>query len=366
MLCGKFKVSFSNLFISFSGTPSQNLLFHRQLAKAVLSMQKTAFSSMFAAKPTPAILSLQPESPNWRESTSLIITAKDSSSEESSEKFNYSVLMVKRSGGSSFMPSTFVFPGGRVELSDFDSKWYSLYAKLTGLQQAALDESIRAQDISGPRPPIVTSPLSARELVSSGQAILNPEIALRITAIRETFEEAGILLLTPHPEQPHKDDSYAPVQLSGSDLSTWQLRVRNDGSTFLDLCQSLQMVPNIWALYEWTNWLTPTNNHKKRYDTIFYVVCLQSGRPDVQVDNAEVTKPIVSLYCFTHFSQTQRHFLTIFCCCFSGQHHCPYWRNTTERAFSWHRLKSGKCRGCCTFRPYLNCNILPGPVRRKA
>lgn len=199
--------------------------------------------------------------------------------------------MVKRSGGSSFMPSTFVFPGGRVELSDFDAKWYSLYGKLTGLQQGPLDESI-AQKITGPRPPIVTSPLSARDLISSGATILNPEIALRITAIRETFEEAGILLLT-SPEELHKNDSYAPVELSAADLSSWQLRVRNDGSSFYDLCDSLKMVPNIWALYEWTNWLTPTNNHKKRYDTIFYVVCLEK-RPDVQVDNAEVFKPIVS------------------------------------------------------------------------
>lgn len=242
-------------------------------------------SQALKAKPSPAILSTQPRNPNWRESTSLIITAKDDHS-SSDQQFNYSVLMVKRSGGSSFMPSTFVFPGGRVELSDFDTKWYLLYAKY-GLSPATLDESI-GRDITGPRPPIVTSPLSAREVINSKQTILNPEIALRITAIRETFEEAGVLLLTA-PEERHQDCT--PTQLSSADLSTWQLRVRNDGSSFFDLCDSLQMVPNIWHLHEWTNWLTPTNNHNKRYDTIFYMVCLPR-RPDVVVDNAEVTMPM--------------------------------------------------------------------------
>lgn len=195
--------------------------------------------------------------------------------------------MVKRSRGSTFMPSAFVYPGGAVELSDFDTKWYRLFEK-SGLARPKLEDSITG-NIGGPRPPIVTNPLTVRQLTTSGGSILHPDIALRITAIRETFEEAGILLLTSSDNLANR----TAVKLSQSELSSWQLRVRQDSSAFYELCQSKGLLPNIWSLAEWTNWMTPTNNHNKRFDTIFYVVCLEE-QPAVQVDNAEVTKPLVS------------------------------------------------------------------------
>lgn len=83
------------------------------------------------------------------------------------------------------------------------------------------------------------------------------------------------------------------MSLSPSKLSDWQLRVRNNASAFLELCDHLQLVPNVWALYEWSDWLTPVSVGHRRFDTIFYVACL-ADRPVVRVDNAEVTKPIVT------------------------------------------------------------------------
>lgn len=85
------------------------------------------------------------------------------------------------------------------------------------------------------------------------------------------------------------------VILSPEDLAIWQLRVRNDSSAFYELCNSLGMVPNIWSLYEWSDWLTPVSVGHRRFDTLFYVCCL-THRPTVRVDNAEVTKPIVSRF----------------------------------------------------------------------
>lgn len=98
--------------------------------------------------------------------------------------------MVKRSAGSSFMASAFVFPGGAVELSDFDPKWYELYER-QGVSSGELEDSLSGQ-IVGSRPPIITNSITLRK-ATPGQRILNPDIAYRISAIRETFEEAGKL-----------------------------------------------------------------------------------------------------------------------------------------------------------------------------
>jgi len=42
------------------------------------------------------------------------------------------------------------------------------------------------------------------------------------------------------------------------------------------MCRELQCLPNIWALHEWGNWLTPIGVYGKqrRYDTAFYICCL--------------------------------------------------------------------------------------------
>lgn len=89
------------------------------------------------------------------------------------------------------MASAFVFPGGQVELSDFDHRWYGLFSKY-GLSPEALNSSVSNQ-IVGPRPPIVQQSITLRKHTGDRASVLNPDIALRIAAIRETFEEAGNL-----------------------------------------------------------------------------------------------------------------------------------------------------------------------------
>ena len=81
------------------------------------------------------------------------------------------VLMGRRNGGHDFMPDKWVFPGGRIDRADF-----------------------RAPHASDLRPEVAarlartTSPTRAR--------------ALALTAIRETFEEVGLLLASPAPSRP--------------------------------------------------------------------------------------------------------------------------------------------------------------------
>lgn len=54
----------------------------------------------------------------------------------------------------------------------------------------------------------------------------------------------------------------------------WKNKVHNDATEFLNLCQKLECYPDLWALHEWSNWLTPTYRFKTRFDTAFYLVCM--------------------------------------------------------------------------------------------
>lgn len=106
---------------------------------------------------------------------------------------------------------------------------------------------------------------------------------------------SGILLLV-DPKN-HNDNDYCKVLTSKSlntDLNEWRQKIRSDSGQFIQLCDQLKMVPNVWSLYEWSNWLTPISVGHRRFDTMFYVCCFEQ-KPPVFVDNAEVTTPIVCI-----------------------------------------------------------------------
>lgn len=81
------------------------------------------------------------------------------------------VLMGRRHGGHDFMPDKWVFPGGRVDRSDF----------------AAPTATELRTDV-------------ASRLEKTGPARLTRALAL--AAVRETFEEAGLFLAQPAPRRP--------------------------------------------------------------------------------------------------------------------------------------------------------------------
>lgn len=85
-----------------------------------------------------------------------------------------SILMGRRNSDLVFMPGKFVFPGGRTDPADANTKAFS---------------GLRAQDEN-------------RLLTGMGsRASRRRAHALAITAIRETFEETGILIAAHHQEQ---------------------------------------------------------------------------------------------------------------------------------------------------------------------
>ena len=235
----------------------------------------------------------------WREAATLILAAQTSpvtSLLPGIPKSNFQVLMMRRSSRSKFLPNSCVFPGGVVEDLDFDWRWKTLYQKVTQLPFEKLCQQLR---IGGQRPPAIACKRESQ---------FPPEVGFRIAAIRETFEESGILLLTP---KEYFQGGHQVVRngiravrylLSDSEAESWRQRVRKDCGEFYTLCEDLDAVPDVWSLCEWCNWLTPWEQNRMatmrgvkqthRFDTMFYLCCLEAT-PVVRTDEMEVTAPQV-------------------------------------------------------------------------
>jgi len=157
---------------------------------------------------------------------------------------NYRILMVKRSGKSRFMPGVHVFPGGIVENADYPEHWNKLFS------------------------------------VSELAGVNKQELALRMAAIREVFEETNVLICTP---------SLQKLGIQTQDLlsfSKWRTATQKNPGEFLNLFTnhipsvqsqsqiSLNCKPDVTRLYKWAHWITP-QIEKWRYDTHFYLAVLE-------------------------------------------------------------------------------------------
>ena len=85
------------------------------------------------------------------------------------------------------------------------------------------------------------------ELVSG---LLEPDVGFRINAIRECFEETGILLHLSIDEK-----------VKAEEIAKWRPIVHSDASQFLPMCRQLKIVPDVWSLVEWSDWLVIESLH---------------------------------------------------------------------------------------------------------
>lgn len=209
--------------------------------------------------------------------------------------FDYDVLLLKRSSKSGFMPNACVFPGGLVHASDFSSEWLDVFKTFSKSPNFGLRSVTQPGDT---RPP-----LFATDRLKLGSPIPG-EVAFRICALRETFEECGVLLFVskqeekgllnsiesrgaPEPEGPLHNKAN---ELCSHELNKWRDLVNQNPSNFIQMCRELEVLPNIWALHEWGNWLTPEGRYGvKRFDTAFFICCLQEIPPALQDDKEIVS-----------------------------------------------------------------------------
>ncbi|XP_028812553.1 acyl-coenzyme A diphosphatase NUDT19 [Denticeps clupeoides] len=215
---------------------------------------------------------------------------------DTSCQFDYEVLLLQRSSKSGFMPNAHVFPGGLVDAADFSSEWLDLFQDVRHSPNFALGRV--------KQPPSTRPPIFATDRMKLGSPVPG-EVAFRICAIRETFEESGVLLVVPKQAfngfntTQHKSaggqNTGELTALAGlleeKELMHWRLSVIENPCNFIRMCRELECLPNIWALYEWGNWLTPVGRKEKqrRYDTAFFICCLEEKPHTVQDEKEIVT-----------------------------------------------------------------------------
>jgi 8-oxo-dGTP pyrophosphatase MutT (NUDIX family) len=162
------------------------------------------------------------------------------------------VLMLRRSMELKFMPGAYVFPGGALDPGDESAE---LQGRCVGLDDAA------ASRVLG---------------VESGG------LAYWIAAIREAFEEAGILLAY--------DASGSYVSLSGAAAGRFsahrQALDRNHGAfAALARAEGLRLATD--RLLYFGHWITPVTV-PRRFDTRFFLAVAPEGQ-EAQHDNHETT-----------------------------------------------------------------------------
>ncbi|KAH3774262.1 acyl-coenzyme A diphosphatase NUDT19-like [Dreissena polymorpha] len=209
---------------------------------------------------------------NWREAATLLLVAKTRNPVVTRvQTCNFQILMLKRSGKSKFMPKLHVFPGGIADDSDFASEWMDIFNKLGENGVSSLKSFL----CRGGPGAFMFSRRRPEEFSK-----IPSELAFRICAIRETFEESGILLARDVNRTKNEPQIMQPVSgrssvLSDSVLKSWREKVDADSSQFIVMCKELGIVPDVWSLYEWSNWLTPVlPGSGRRYDTAFFTCVL--------------------------------------------------------------------------------------------
>ncbi len=99
---------------------------------------------------------------------------------------------------------------------------------------------------------------------------------LRVTAARELFEEAGVLL--------------ADRELPASELSEWREAVNDGGAKLLELLASEGAALDLDAFHYFAHWITPSIEHK-RFSAEFFVAELPPGQTP-SFDNKETVDEI--------------------------------------------------------------------------
>ncbi|XP_016368910.1 nucleoside diphosphate-linked moiety X motif 19-like [Sinocyclocheilus rhinocerous] len=179
--------------------------------------------------------------------------------------FDYQVLLLKRSGNSGFMPNAYVFPGGLVDASDFSSEWQEVFKSFTKVPYYGIGVA--------KQPPETRPPIFATDRAQLGSPIPG-DVAFRICAVRETFEESGVLLAVPKHEESGirvrtddaRDSDPQPTLTTLSRLwdrdvlSKWRSLVISDSANFIKMCKEIQtkfqpfckyiqMVLNSWEIH---------------------------------------------------------------------------------------------------------------------
>jgi 8-oxo-dGTP pyrophosphatase MutT (NUDIX family) len=168
----------------------------------------------------------------------------------------FEVLMVLKSPNSKFVPSHYVFPGGSVDSNDLSPQMEDHCSGITARQ--------------------------AMKIIPNAS---RPEEALAfwVAAIRETFEETGILFAY------DKDNSIISLNDSRKKklIEEYRKHINNNNISFFEFVEKENLVLAADRLKFFSRWITPALS-PIRYDTHFFI----AQAPDKQSamhDGSELT-----------------------------------------------------------------------------
>jgi 8-oxo-dGTP pyrophosphatase MutT (NUDIX family) len=167
------------------------------------------------------------------------------------------VFMLRRSEASHFVPDVYVFPGGTVDQGDLSEE---ALERACGVEQERIAEQFRAEnEPSFPAPQGSPPPREAAGLL--------------IAAVRELFEEAGVLLASTRDGVPLADADLAPYR---DRLHAARGLVHAGQLPFAELLEEIDAYANARALTLFSHWITPPK-FSRRYNAHFF---LASALPD--------------------------------------------------------------------------------------
>jgi 8-oxo-dGTP pyrophosphatase MutT (NUDIX family) len=167
------------------------------------------------------------------------------------------VLLMRRNRNAGFVPGAYVFPGGRVDSSDAGSE---LIDCLDGL-----------------------TPESASERLEMDEAD-PPAIAYYLAALREAFEETGILVGV------RSDGSAPPTAAEDDTVDSIRDDVMEDRISFAEAITRLRCRIPGDAIEYVSHWITP-RPEPRRYDTRFFAARVRPGSTPI-VDPREMTDAV--------------------------------------------------------------------------
>lgn len=228
----------------------------------------------------------------WKEASTLIISAacKNQTFQKPSiknleelDKCNFEILSLKKKGcGSTGQPRMCVFPGGTFSAADSVKEWETLFTNLGG-NPSLFPNSIKNNNFTN------------IPILNNKQEELPRWLSLRITAIRETFEECGILLCRHNQVNEHTSgEEHSTTHFEINDIDWWRSKVLADPFQFLALCKTYNCYPDVQNLHLWSNWLTPSHL-PERFDAIFFLTFMDNlksfkGTPDYkEIASVQVT-----------------------------------------------------------------------------
>ncbi|MFN0024526.1 MAG: NUDIX hydrolase [Parvularculaceae bacterium] len=156
----------------------------------------------------------------------------------------FEALMIARALDASFAGGALVFPGGRVDPGDANPAWAEH---------------------------------------SAGLSLAPALAAAQVAAIREAFEEAGVLLARgANGAMLGRDEAAA--------LAPWRANVERDDALFLEVIRRHGLSLAADALVLFAHWIAPPGLHR-RFDTLFFAAAFPQGQ-DILEDGDEATEAV--------------------------------------------------------------------------